>query len=191
MSHAFSFDDDNVVPSTLDEKLHSDKSSCASDEKIQSNTHSNPDHRGKSELTIVYFLGLKCKKVSSFRKEAKTVGLDLTPVRNISFIGSSIAELLIDSNTLQSFMHRAQSLSFSIDTRLDVTKKHKTNPVWLIYGTDVDSISDVVKSNFIRRVSHEIKSCQDSHVKQYYREWTRSLGWTDSLLLPSTVSVSP
>jgi hypothetical protein len=115
----------------------------------------------------------------------------LTPVRNISFIGSSIAELLVDSNALESFVHRAQSLGFSVDTHLDVTKKHKTNPVWLIYGTDVDSVSDVVKSNFIRRVSHEIKSCPDFHVKQYYREWTRSLGWTDSLLLPSTASVSP
>jgi hypothetical protein len=153
--------------------------------------HSPPDRREKSELSIVYFLGLKCKKVSMFRKEVKNIGLDLTPVHNISFIGSSIAELLVESDVVEPFIHRAQSLGFSIDTRLDVTKKHKTNPIWLIYGTDIDSLSDVVKSNFIRRVSHEIKSCQDPQVKQYYLEWTHSLGWTDSLLLPSTSSVSP
>jgi len=143
-----------------------------------------------SDLSIIYFLGLKCKKVGAFRKEAKGIGLDLAPIRNISFIGSHIAEVLVNSDVIQAFVLHAKSLGFSVDTQLDITKKDKTNPVWLIYGNGYDSMSDVIKSNFIRRVSHEIKSCQDLQVKQYYLEWTCSLGWTDSLLLVSTSVVS-
>jgi hypothetical protein len=115
------------------------------------------------------------------------MGLNLNLVHNISFIGSNIAEVLINSQFLDSFITHARSLGFSIDTQLDITRKHKSNPVWLIYGNNGDGLSDVIKSNFIRRVSHEIKSCQDMQVKQYYLEWANSLGWTESLLLTSTL----
>ena len=144
----------------------------------------------KYKLSIIYFLGLNCKKVGTFRKDMKNAGLSLEPIHNISFIGTSIAEVLIESNTVQSFIHQATSLGFSIDNHIDMTKKDESNPVWLIYGNNNSSLSEVIKSNFIRRISHEIKSCQELRVKQYYHQWADSLGWTESLLLASTSSIS-
>ena len=145
----------------------------------------------KYKLSVIYFLGLNCKKVGIFRKDMKNAGLSLEPIHNIIFIGTSITEVLIESKTVQSFVDQATSLGFSIDNRLDMTKKDKSNPVWLMYGNNNSSLSDVIKSNFVRRISHEIKSCQEPRVKQYYHQWADSLGWTDSLLLASTSSISP
>jgi hypothetical protein len=151
-----------------------------------------PDCRGrlkaKHNLSIVYLLGLHQKKVGEFRKQAKSTGLSLQHVQNISFVGKSIVELLIESSSQQDFVNQAKSLGYNIRVDLSVTNKSKDNPVWIEYGHEDSSLSEVIKSNFIRRISHEIKSVTNDRVRQYYIDWVDELGWKDSLLVTSTPS---
>jgi hypothetical protein len=154
-----------------------------------------PDCRGKLKakhgLSIVYFLGLRQQKIGEFRKQAKSSGLSLQSVQNISFIGKSIAELLIESDSQQAFVNQAKSLGFNVRVDLSITDKTKDNPVWVEYGHEGSSLSDVIKSNFIRRISFEIKSTMNERIRQYYLDWVEALGWKDSLLVASTLTSSP
>ena len=149
-----------------------------------------PDSRGKLcskyGVTIVYFLGLQKMKIGQFRADLKKVGLSLTNVKNISLIGNNIAELLVDSAFSQAFIDSAKGLGFEIKD-LNIVERSKKNPIWINYGSPNSSLNEVIKSNFIRRVSHEIKSVSDENVRRFYLEWAESLGWKDSLLVPSTL----
>ena len=154
----------------------------------------SPDHRAKlgrkHGLAIVYLTGLQQRRVGQFKKEAREKGLSLKSVQNISFIGNSIAEILVESSEYGAFVDRAKSVGFDVCLDLDVAGKSKQNPVWLHYGGEGFSLSDVVKSNFVRRVSHEIKSATEERVRRFYLEWAESLGWKDSLAVLSTDSPS-
>ena len=128
-------------------------------------------------------------KIGQFRADLKKVGLSLTNVKNISLIGNNIAELLVDSAFSQAFIDSAKGLGFEIKD-LNIVERSKKNPIWINYGSPNSSLNEVIKSNFIRRVSHEIKSVSDENVRRFYLEWAESLGWKDSLLVPSTLLVS-
>ena len=145
----------------------------------------------KYHLTIIYFTGLPVRKLGEFRKHAKQIGLSLHSVLNISFIGTSIVEILIESNVSQAFIDQAKSLGFNVVLDLDITTKSKHNPVVMEYSNSGANLSDVIKSNFIRRISHEIKSCFNKRVRQYYLDWAEMLNWKDSLLVASTSASSP
>jgi hypothetical protein len=147
--------------------------------------------RNKHLLTLVYLIGLRQSKIGQFRKDARELGLSLQHVYNISFIGTSIVELLVESSMCNAFVDQAKQLRFTVSLDLDITSKTKNNPVWLRYPDHTESLASVVKSNFIRRVSHEIKSSTNERVRQYYLEWAKALGWEKSLLVTSTVALSP
>lgn len=142
---------------------------------------SSPDSRErlqrKHDLTVLYLLGLQQKKIGQLRKEAKNLGLSLHAVQNISFIGTSVAELLIETSLSKAFIHQAKSLGFNVNLDLSITDKSPDNPVWIHYGHPDFSMSEVIKSNFIRRVSHEIKSTSSDRVRQYYSDWAKELNW--------------
>ena len=152
-----------------------------------------PDSRAKlqkkHQLTLVYLLGLQYKRVGEFRNAAKTLGLSLYGIQNISFIGSSIVELLVDTPSAQSFIDKAKAVGFKVNIDLNITEKNKENPVWLEYNRPGLSLSDTIKSNFLRRISHEIKTVNNERVRQYYLDWAKSIGWEGGLLL-STLSMS-
>ena len=145
----------------------------------------SPHHRAMLEekhgLAIVYLTGLKQQKVGQFKKEARENGLSFKSVENISFIGTSIVEILVVRSQSRAFVDKAKSLGFDVSLDLDVTSKSKDNPIWLQYGGEGHGLSDVVKSNFVRRVSHEIKSTNEPTVRRFYLDWAMSLGWKDSL----------
>ena len=143
----------------------------------------------KHQLTLVYLLGMQYKTVGEFRKDVRDQGLSLYGVRNVSFIGSSIVELLVEESSVQAFMDKAKETGFKVTVDLDVTKKTKDNPVWIEYNDPRSSLHETIKSNFIRRISHEISSSSDDRVRQFYLEWTKYIGWEKSLLL-STTSLS-
>ena len=154
-----------------------------------------PDCRGrlkiKYDLSIVYFIGLRQQKIGGFRKEAKSLGLCLRSVQNISFIGKSIAEFLVDSSSQQALVNQAKSLGYNVRIDLDVTAKTRDNPIWIEYGHEGSSLNDVIKSNFIRRISHEIKTIVNERARLYYMDWADVMGWKESLLLTSTRLSSP
>ena len=98
-------------------------------------------------------------------------------------------ELLVDVASAQSFVDKAKAVGFKVNIDLNITEKTKENPVWLEYNRPGSSLSDTIKSNFLRRISHEIKSVSNDRVRQYYLDWAKSVGWEDGLLL-STSSMS-
>jgi len=118
----------------------------------------------------------------------KQIGLSLNGVQNISFIGSSIAEILIDSSMSQQFIDQAKRLGLQVNIDLNVLEKNKRNPVWIQYGSANSSLSEVIKSNFIRRISNEIKMSPNQRVRKYYWDWIVGLGWKDSLLISTPPS---
>jgi hypothetical protein len=142
----------------------------------------------KHNLILIYLIGMHQNKLGEFRRHAKEVGLSLIGVTNISFIGSSIMELLLDPTSSQSFIDKAKSLGFQVRLDIDITSKTKSNPILLEYPNSPDSISQLVKRQFITRISHEIKSTNNLQVREFYLDWASKLNWKESLLLPSTLS---
>lgn len=186
--------DDEVVPSTYAEVAQSPPTvSPVLLRRIPSPVEPPNPHKKlqqKHQLTVIYFLGLSQNKIGGFRKHARQLGLSLQPIQNISFIGASIVELLVDLSIAQSFIDQAKSLGFKVRVDLDIVSKSNHNPVVMEYAHLGSSISDAVKSNFVRRVSHEIKTSTNERVRQYYLEWAQMLNWKESLLLSSTSSGS-
>jgi len=111
----------------------------------------------------------------------------LQSIQNISFIGKSIVEVLVESSAQQTLVNQAKSLGYDVKIDLSITSKTKENPVWIEYGREGSSLSEVIKSNFIRRISHEIEVAKNDRVRQYYIDWVDALGWNESL---STLSSS-
>jgi hypothetical protein len=142
--------------------------------------------KDKHKLTTVYFLGLSQSKLGEFRKHAKQIGLSLQSVQNISFVGSSIVELLIESTELQAFADQAKLVGFQVKLDIDITAKDKHNPLWLEHPTGAASFAEKVRLNFIDRVSHEIKSTTKPRVREYYLDWARMLKMEHRLVLDST-----
>lgn len=147
--------------------------------------------QNRHNLGIVYFLGFRQSKVGEFRKTIKQMGLPVQFIHNVSFVGNSIVEILVEASSVQAFVDKAKSVGYIVRIDLDITSKSTLNPIVLEYPNSSTSIPNLVKSNFIRRVSHEIKTCSDDRVKQYYLDWAEMLEWKDSLLVASTLSVSP
>jgi hypothetical protein len=181
--------DDTVIPSSY-ANIAASKSPTPKILRRSVTPVSAPDNRAKLQkkfdLVTVYFVGLHQGKLRDFRKHAKQLGLSLQSVRNVSLIGSSIAELIVDSNALQSFIQHAKAVGFQVKLDIDITDKNRSNPILAEYPGSNSSLSDIIKSNFVRRVSHEIKSAADLQVRQYYLHWADLLGWKDCLLIDST-----
>ena len=147
--------------------------------------------QNKHDLSIIYIVGLHQSKVGQFRKSARESGLSLQSVQNISFIGTSVVELLLESNSVQSFVDQAKSRGYKVHTNVDITLKSDQNPLLLAYPFSPLSLSDLIKNNFVRRISHEIKTCSNERVKQYYLDWAQMMEWKNDLSVSSTLSVSP
>ena len=150
-----------------------------------------PDSRDSSSsppvaLGLVYFTGIKVTKLSTFRKNLKAQKLDLTPLRNISFVGASIAELLVETSAKTRFVDQAIAAGYTVDTDLDVTKFSVDNPVWLHYKVAGARLSDVVRSNFTSRALSEQRRSQNALVARYYFDWARRMEWNEAMVVPST-----
>lgn len=147
--------------------------------------------QSKHNLSIIYIVALHESKVGQFRKSARESGLSLQSVQNISFIGTSVVELLLESQSVQSFVDQAKSRGYKVQTNVDITSRSDQNPLLLAYPFSRSTLSDLIKSNFVRRISHEIKTCSNERVKQYYLDWAQMMKWKDDLSVSSTSSVSP
>jgi hypothetical protein len=146
--------------------------------------------QAEHRLSFIYFKGLDGKTIGEFRKVLTEKGFPKMWVKNISFIGKTIVEIVVERETLQSFVDKAKASGFTVDTTFDPTEKSKSNPVWVTYGNPNTSIGETVRDQFVKRVSHEIKTCGDHRVKKVYMAWAESMGWAERLLLPSTPSSS-
>ena len=130
-------------------------------------------------------MGVKVNKVGEFKRRARDDGLCLESVKNVSFVGSNVVELMVEKNGLQVFVDRAKAVGYSVNMEFDVVKKTRGNPVWLEYGGPGDNLSDLIKEKFLARVAHEIETCSDERVKKYYLEWMESLGMSSGTLVSS------
>jgi hypothetical protein len=137
----------------------------------------------KHRLRIVYILGVAQCKIGGFRRTAKVLGLSLQHVCNISFIGQSTVELLVESHSAQSFIDEAKAVGYTPRTDIDITSNH----ILKLLESPLPSVplSQLIKTSFIRRVSHEIKTCPNDRVKSYYLDWAQMLEWKDGLSTPA------
>ena len=139
-------------------------------------------------LQLIYLMGvrLNVNKIGEFKRQARKDGLYLESVKNVSFIGSNVIELMVEKNGARVFIDRAKAAGYTVNTELNVVKKDKGNPVWLEYGGPTENLSDLIKEKFLSRIAREIKTCSDERVRNYYLEWADSLGWTNTLSFAST-----
>jgi hypothetical protein len=83
----------------------------------------------------------------------------------------------VESHSAQAFIDEAKTVGYTPRTDIDITSKGKLNPVLLESPAPGVSLSQLIKISFIRRVSHEIKTCTNERVKSYYLEWAQMLEW--------------
>jgi DNA mismatch repair ATPase MutL len=142
--------------------------------------------KAKHQLHTIYFLGLRQSKLSVFRQHAKQIGLSLRSVQNISFVGPSIVELLVDVTEMQSFIDQAKSLGFKVKSDLDIAVADKHHPLWLEKDSGTSNFKEQVRSNFLTRIAHEIKSAANPRAKEYYLDWARIMKVDESISSNST-----
>ena len=138
----------------------------------------------KYRLSLVYFMNFgEFKTITEFRRLLLSKGFDKNSIKNISFVGPTVIEVVVDlaQISIEAFLHHADGSGFILDPQLDPLENSIENPVWLAYGTTGSHVHDTVKRRFVKRVRQEIKTCNDPRVKSLYTEWFKALGWTSDV----------
>jgi hypothetical protein len=92
----------------------------------------------------------------------------------------------VDVTEMQSFIDQAKSLGFKVKSDLDIAAADKHHPLWLEKDSGTSNFKEQVRSNFLTRIAHEIKSAANPRAKEYYSDWARIMKVDESISSNST-----
>jgi len=128
----------------------------------------------KYDLSVVYltFLDDTEKKVGMIRERLARAGLK---VLNVSLIGSTCVEVLVNGLDVNGWKASARSAGFDVLDGFDPTDFRRTAS---------QMVSN--KTSFVRRVKYEIRTSRRRRVQEFYGEWLQMLGWAAETGTPSS-----
>lgn len=149
------------------EKIDSEKNSKESIIKsIRAPVKKGKPKTSLTELCRLYFSGFAYMRITQLKEKLKIIGLDLSDIPNISYVGKDTLELLVTKAKSAKICAILEDLGFRRREKFDPEKP-----------ADATASPDTVKKirlNFFKRLER-LAECKHPIIRAYYADWLETV----------------